>query len=280
MNRTPPDRRPNPTAFTLVELLVVIGIIALLISILLPTMSRARQAALATQCLSNERQIGMYLGMYANQYHGFLPPNQASSIRLLPQAAHDAIDHIMKNDANINPNGDPALNTNAVSPNNPGTVFYCPTLQPVSRYMFLVGTFDQSMFDATPAEHWRKPAGKYAGAGVLGSTNAFVLGYFYLGNPTAGNDPNMYWLDTDKNGTPRNEYVVKFSERGASNVAILTDVVNQVVGLKKENWYVRHPADKVKKGGGSNVLYGDGHAAYVGRDDMQIRWYLPNAVGW
>ena len=61
----PPRRRSRPAAFTLVELLVVIGIITILISILLPTVTRVREQARRTACLSNLRQVHMAFHFYA-----------------------------------------------------------------------------------------------------------------------------------------------------------------------------------------------------------------------
>ena len=61
-------------AFTLVELLVVVGIIALLVSILLPALATARQAAQATVCASNIRQLAVCSTAYAADNHGYYPP--------------------------------------------------------------------------------------------------------------------------------------------------------------------------------------------------------------
>jgi prepilin-type N-terminal cleavage/methylation domain-containing protein/prepilin-type processing-associated H-X9-DG protein len=68
--------RPRSTGFTLVELLVVIGIIAVLISILLPVLAQARESARTVQCLSNLRQIGTAINAYANDYQNYLVPGR------------------------------------------------------------------------------------------------------------------------------------------------------------------------------------------------------------
>jgi type II secretory pathway pseudopilin PulG len=66
-------RTITPTAFTLVELLVVIGIIAILIAVLLPALTRAKRQAQIVQCAANLHNIGLAMLNYASQSNNFLP---------------------------------------------------------------------------------------------------------------------------------------------------------------------------------------------------------------
>jgi prepilin-type N-terminal cleavage/methylation domain-containing protein/prepilin-type processing-associated H-X9-DG protein len=74
MNRAARQARGG---FTLVEMLVVVGIIGFLIALLLPALSRAQAQAKTTQCMSNMRQVGMDMLIYAQDNNEFLfPPNK------------------------------------------------------------------------------------------------------------------------------------------------------------------------------------------------------------
>src|SRR6187431_616888 len=65
------------TAFTLVELLVVIGIIGLLVSILLPALNRARESANRVKCMSNMKQLMTAALLFANEHKGSLPGGES-----------------------------------------------------------------------------------------------------------------------------------------------------------------------------------------------------------
>jgi type II secretory pathway pseudopilin PulG len=76
MSRNHPRSPAGREAFTLIELMVSIGIIVMLLSLLLPTVSKARDAANRVQCAANLHTLGQIVILFANDHHGRVPEGQ------------------------------------------------------------------------------------------------------------------------------------------------------------------------------------------------------------
>ncbi len=89
--------------FTLIELLVVIAIIALLLSILMPALQKAKRQAQAVVCSSNLRQIGLATNLYAQEWDNFIPRGSWSATgpwwfsQFLPYVGHESNDGDYRN---------------------------------------------------------------------------------------------------------------------------------------------------------------------------------------
>jgi prepilin-type N-terminal cleavage/methylation domain-containing protein len=68
-----PSPPPGRSGFTLIELLVVIAVIAILASLLLPSLAKSKKEALRTQCFSNQHQIGLAFRMYSDDSRDYYP---------------------------------------------------------------------------------------------------------------------------------------------------------------------------------------------------------------
>jgi prepilin-type N-terminal cleavage/methylation domain-containing protein/prepilin-type processing-associated H-X9-DG protein len=158
------NRTQRRAAFTLVELLVVIGIIALLISILLPALGKARRAANTVACAANLRSIVQGMQMYAANNKGFIPGSMTSGKFM------------------FNPDG--SSNTAAVPTDNskcPGIIQHWDWMSPIAKMMGV--KFEEG-------ETWMERLNRFERLRVFGPfqcpENSFLAGPVSFANANPG----------------------------------------------------------------------------------------------
>ncbi len=230
------SRRSSRRGFTLVELLVVIGIIALLVSILLPSLNRAREQAKRTVCLSNLRGAGQSITMYAGQNRGWVPVQPGTSNWLwdLPVETRDVmVQYGMARNTFYCASGD--------HQNEDGLWDFSPTMS-VSGYFWLMYRINT----ATP------PA----------ATGPTLINYT---TPPGAHQVAYRKRSTDVKDASNAELA---ADATLSTNGNFSNVIGGWVGVHRSNHLMSR--DPTKADGG-NILFLDGHAEWRSLSEMVIR---------
>jgi prepilin-type N-terminal cleavage/methylation domain-containing protein/prepilin-type processing-associated H-X9-DG protein len=259
--RKPLSRRRG---FTLVELLVVVGIIALLIGILMPALSRARRAAKSTQCMSNLSQLGKAFVMYNNDYRGFnIPSFTMTGVAGGPTVPLEGWAPILDRDNYIT----------AQEQDNDGSVFVCPEMLDVEG---MAG--GQTGTDPGKPKGWMDWPNLRNGTANIPTTipdRGFLkiirVGYWInADNPigsTASVTPDLYYTGSVGYGPSSEGLYIKHTKitkmKRASETIVLADGVyagrqrDNQIGMTNSRIGYRHPGAIAV----ANVAYADGHVA-------------------
>lgn len=251
-------------AFTLVELLVVIGIITVLISMLLPVLRKVREQTVKVQCSSNLKQLALMFSIYAAENKGRFPLNDANNSWELGQSFVIPL---------IGPNIQKP--TYLKSPK----AFFCPG-------------FDQDTFPSYPAS-FPNAANRYF------FDYAMLIGHCFApanrSSPVPKQQPtqNVYY---DRNGQPI--YIdgrvslgetrdVDLTKLPARPLPILSDILirhpNPGAPSPNNSWWTVHPyyteftQTKLASNQGINIAYSDGHVEWVLASECKM-WHTASGV--
>ena len=269
-------------AFTLVELLVVIAVLALLLSIITPALSRAREHAVNMVCTSQIRQIGIYMAMYSDMHDGKIPP--PSPVGTWPIGGGYHPNHMDGDQVNPNPQGPMpqsefkpsglnALWAAGLYNDDDITVNYCPA----ARGEDTDGWFTWDRVKGPPHNAWPSYPRLVNGQPDRGWFNLYH-GYAYW----AGWEPHQGWLNTMPDpqyslNNFRNAAARHGLDRGGKVTVscLIVSTRGQGNSLGEITDQDRYPENGHTWRGrvrGGNVLYLDGSARYYRFRDMLDDW--------
>jgi len=257
-------QRLSRRGFTLVELLVVIGIIALLISILLPALNKAREASQVAKCLSNLRQLGAAAVSYTTENKGYLVPADVYDSAL----ASEPNGRVWSDTWATILVGMKYLNyPNNVDPNNPppqDNVFHCPSgVLEMSSITAINNNLPSSRTDAQGAMGYLHQA---SSKGVVPGLRVYS-GY----GINAGSDSNSPTVPEPCRRVSGTDGYLKMSHvRRSSETVFLFD---GILGLNFQRTNANRLNARHNKQTMTNLLFFDGHAETYRTAD------LPGGVG-